>query len=339
MKIGIIGCGLIGQKRAAAIGKNDQLVAVTDVVGERAQSLAKAHGARAASSAQELVRDPSIEAVIVATTHNQLASNALLALEQGKHVLLEKPGARRPAELDALRRLAQAKQLTVHVGFNHRFHPALRKARALVDAGEIGPLYYIRGRYGHGGRIGYDREWRATPEISGGGELLDQGAHLIDLTNWFFAEPFEKVHGLIATYFWDMPVEDNAFLTLQTGTGKIAQLQVTWTEWKNLFSFEIVGRDGKLQVEGLGGSYGVESLRFYKMKPEMGPPETTIWEYPGADKSWHDEWKHFQSEVEQRQVEAQPGLASTAEVLGVVERVYLQSKVSWLESTDKGAGQ
>lgn len=338
MKVGIIGCGLIGQKRAAATGEGDQICAVTDVVAERAQALGKQHGARCAANSLDLVQDPCIEAVVVATPHNQLATNALLALEHGKHVLLEKPGARRPDELDGLRRLAKAKNLTVHVGFNHRFHPALRQARALIDAGELGPLYYIRGRYGHGGRPGYDKEWRASPEISGGGELLDQGAHLIDLAGWYFGEPFENVHGLVATYFWDMPVEDNAFLTLQTATGKIAQLQVTWTEWKNLFSFEIVGRDAKLQVEGLGGSYGVESLRFYKMKPEMGPPDTTIWEYPGADRSWADEWKQFRVECAEQQVECQPGLASTQAVLSVIERVYVQSKVPWLEARSRGVG-
>jgi predicted dehydrogenase len=260
VRVGIIGCGLIGAKRAAALAAGDEVALVMDVSRDRALALAKQVGARAVESARELVEDASIEAVIVATPHNQLASNALLAVEHGKHVLLEKPGARRPHELEGLRKLAAEKGLAVHVGFNHRFHPALRKARELIDEGVLGPLYYIRGRYGHGGRPGYDREWRAVPEISGGGELLDQGAHLIDLASWYFGASFETVHGEIATYFWNMPVEDNAFLTLKTANGMIAQLQVTWTEWKNLFSFEITGRDAKLQIDGLGGSYGVERL-------------------------------------------------------------------------------
>jgi predicted dehydrogenase len=339
VKVGIIGCGLIGQKRAAAIGRADQVVAVTDVVAERAHALAKPHDAKVFASAAELLREASIDAVVVATPHNQLAANALLAVQHDKHVLLEKPGARRPGELDALRSLAADKSIAVHVGFNHRFHPALRKAKALIDAGELGPLYYIRGRYGHGGRIGYDREWRADPEISGGGELLDQGAHLIDLSAWYFGESFSNVHGTLATYFWDMPVEDNAFLTLQTASGKTAQLQVTWTEWKNLFSLEITGRDAKLHVEGLGGSYGTESLRFYKMKPEMGPPDTTIWEYPGADRSWHEEWGQFRTEVEQRTVACEPGLVSTQGVLSVVERVYQQNNKPWVATRATGAGQ
>jgi predicted dehydrogenase len=127
-----------------------------------------------------------------------------------------------------------------------------------------------------------------------------------------------------------MPVEDNAFLTLRTEAGLTAQLQVTWTEWKNLFSLEIVGRDAKLHIEGLGGSYGVERLSHFAMKPEMGPPDTTIWEYPGADCSWKDEWQHFRDEIQAGRVDCQPGLASTRAVLSVVEQVYKQNRVSWL---------
>src|SRR6185295_2401631 len=159
------------------------------------------------------------------------------------------------------------------VGFNHRFHPALQKAREIVDTGALGPLMFIRGRYGHGGRTGYDREWRADPAISGGGELIDQGVHLIDLARWFLGE-FPVVEGHAGTYFWDMAVDDNAFLSLRTKANQTAWLQASCTEWKNMFSFEIYGRDGKLQVDGLGGSYGVERLSYYKMLPKMGPPET-----------------------------------------------------------------
>jgi predicted dehydrogenase len=332
VRVGIIGCGLIGAKRAAALAAGDEVALVMDVSRDRALALGERFGARAVESARELVEDASIEAVIVATPHDQLASNAMLAVEHGKHVLLEKPGARRPHELNGLRELAAAKGLAVHVGFNHRFHPALRKARQLIDDGVLGPLFYIRGRYGHGGRPGYDREWRAMPEISGGGELLDQGAHLIDLAAWYFGAPFVGVHGEIATYFWNMPVEDNAFLTLKTANGMIAQLQVTWTEWKNMFSFEITGRDAKLQIDGLGGSYGVERLALYQMRPEMGPPDTTIWEYPGADRSWADEWQQFRSEVAGRVVQCEPGLVSTQAVLSVVERVYTQNKVPWVQA-------
>ncbi len=120
--------------------------------------------------------------------------------------------------LDRLIAAAERHDRRVRVGFNHRYHPAFREARQLVDRGALGPLMFVRGRYGHGGRVGYDREWRADPAKAGGGELIDQGVHLIDLAGWFLGS-FTDVHGVATTYFWDMPVDDNAFMTLRTATG------------------------------------------------------------------------------------------------------------------------
>jgi predicted dehydrogenase len=202
----------------------------------------------------------------------------------------------------------------------------LQKARKLVDAGAIGPLMFIRGRYGHGGRRGYESEWRADPAISGGGELIDQGVHVIDLSSWFLGE-FTCVKGHAATYFWNMPVEDNAFLSLQTAAGQTAWLHVSCTEWKNIFSLEIYGHAGKLHIEGLGGSYGVERLTYYRMRPELGPPDTTIWEFPGADSSWDLEMKAFLEDIELRRTPV-PGLQEAAATLQVVERFYEQRSYS-----------
>ena len=134
----------------------------------------------------------------------------------------------------------------------------------------LGPLLFVRARYGHGGRLGYASEWRAQPQRSGGGELIDQGVHLIDLARWFFGE-FVEVDGFAHTYFWDMPVEDNGFMLLKTASQQVAFLHVSCTEWKNTFSWELYGRDGKLQVDGLGGSYGVERLTWYKDAARDGP--------------------------------------------------------------------
>lgn len=214
-------------------------------------------------------------------------------------------------------------KLLARFGFNHRYHPALQQARALHDSGVLGPMMYIRARYGHGGRIGYDKEWRANPAISGGGELLDQGVHLIDLARWFLGD-FPHVQGHVATFFWDMPVEDNGFLLLRTAAGQVAWLHATWTEWKNTFSFEIFGRDAKLHIEGLGGSYGVERLSYYKMKPTMGPPETTIWEYPGEDRSWHLELEAFAQAIEARRP-APVGPRDAQAALEIVRQVYALS--------------
>ena len=318
MRVAIAGCGLIGRKRAAALGAC-RLVACADVVAERAAALAGA-AADATTDWRAMVARPDVDIVIVATTHDQLAIVAREAAAAGKHVLIEKPGARRAAELDPVVEAARRTGALVRVGFNHRYHRALRQAREIFESGALGEMMFVRGRYGHGGRPGYEKEWRADAALSGGGELIDQGMHLIDLSRWFLGE-FTRVAGRTPTLFWNMPVEDNAFLLLETSGGQIAFLHTGWSEWKNLFSLEISGRTGKLEISGLGGSYGVERLAFYRMLPQMGPPETTIWEYPMADDSWDVEFAAFLEDIRLRRA-PQPGLADAQAALRVVEQVY-----------------
>jgi predicted dehydrogenase len=261
-----------------------------------------------------------VDVVVVATTHDMLAPITLAAVQAGKHVLVEKPGARRAAELDPVIEMARMTGALVRVGFNHRFHRALQKARRIFDEGGIGDIMYIRGRYGHGGRLGYEKEWRMRPEVSGGGEMIDQGVHLIDLARWFLGD-FLNVQGHAATYYWKTPADDNGFMLLETARGQVAFLHASWTEWKNLFSFEIAGRTGKLEISGLGGSYGTERLTYYQMLPEMGPPTTTIWEYPMADNSWELEFASFLEDIRLGR-QPHPGLEDAQAALRVVERIY-----------------
>lgn len=320
LKVAIVGCGLIGGKRARAL-EGARLVAAADLDLLRAQRLAADHpGCAASDDWQATVARPDVDVVVVATTNEALAPVTRAALQAGKHVLVEKPAARTAEELRPLLALAQERARLVKVGFNHRFHPALRKAREIVDAGALGPLMFARGRYGHGGRLGYEREWRADPRRAGGGELLDQGVHLVDLARWFLGD-FTDVQGQVGTFFWDMPVEDNGFLLLRTAEERVAFLHASCSEWKNLFCLELYGRDGKLQVDGLGGSYGVERLTHYRMLPQMGPPETTAWEWPGEDNSWRSEWRHFR-ECLQTGAPPSGGLEDALAALEVVDRAY-----------------
>jgi predicted dehydrogenase len=323
VNVAIIGCGSVGYKRAAAL-TGCRLMACADVVGERAEALArKIPPAQAVNDWRAIVERHDVEIVIVSTTHDVLAEITLAALSAGKHVLVEKPAARSAAELDPVIEAAKRARTLVRVGFNHRYHPALRKARELVEAGTLGELMYMRGRYGHGGRLGYEREWRADPDRAGGGELIDQGVHLIDLSRWFLGD-FVGVQGLAHTYYWDTSVEDNGFLLLHTAKRQVAFLHASWTEWKNLFSLEIFGRLGKLEIAGLGGSYGVERLVYYRMLPQMGPPDTTVWEYPISDTSWELEFAEFVQDI---RLGRQPaaGLCDAQAALQVVERIYKAS--------------
>jgi predicted dehydrogenase len=322
--VAIVGCGLIGRKRAGALA-GAHLAACADVRLEQAEALAAAvaPGVPATSDWRAAVNLPGVDIVVVATTNDALAEVARAALEAGKHVLVEKPAARTVAELDTIAVAAARAGRLVRVGFNHRYHAALRKAREIIDSGALGDLMFVRGRYGHGGRLGYETEWRADPVRSGGGELIDQGVHLIDLSRWFLGD-FTIVEGFAGTLFWPMVVDDNAFLTLRTATGRTAFLHASCSEWKNLFSLEIYGRDGKLHVNGLGGSYGIETLVHYRMLPQMGPPETTTWEYPGADGSWALEFGEFLEDISQRRQPA-AGLPAARAALEVVQAIYARS--------------
>ncbi len=294
LRVAIIGCGMIAAKRAAALAPGDELIGCYDIDLRAASRLAESHGAAVCPSLQELFAlNP--EVVVVATVHDQLAGLAEQALQAGAHVLVEKPAGVSAAQID---RLIECKGLSgrlVKVGFNHRFHDGIARAAEEVRSGRHGQLMHVRARYGHGGRVGYDREWRAEPMRSGGGELVDQGMHLLDLTHWL-AGPLPLHSALLRTQFWDTPVEDSAALILgeaHSRTAPWAMLHVSWTEWKNLFSLEIYCRTAKIQVDGLTRSYGPQRLRIYRMLPALGPPDLEEVVYPEQDRSWEREWASF----------------------------------------------
>ncbi|MBI5766615.1 MAG: Gfo/Idh/MocA family oxidoreductase [Verrucomicrobia bacterium] len=324
----VVGCGLIGRKRTLALANvpGAALLYTCDLDANRAADLAKlAPGCTATTDFATVLADARVHAVVVSTLNASLAPLTLAAVRAGKHVIVEKPGALNAAQLRTVQAAAQQTGARVRLGYNHRFHPALRKARELVDSGVMGPLMFLRGRYGHGGRKGYDREWRADPALSGGGELIDQGVHLIDLAGWFLGD-FAKVEGHASTVFWDMKVDDNAFLSLRTAAGQTAWLHVSCTEWKNMFSLELYGRTGKIIIDGLGGSYGKEKLTFYPMHPDkLGvAPEAQIFEFPGADDSWSIETHTFVEDIRQNR-EPAPGLREAIRTFEIVETIYRQS--------------
>ena len=314
---------MIGRKRANALGTGGRLAACMDLDSSKAQKLALDHGCEFLSNWKELISKKDVELVIVSTLHDSLAEITQAAIIAGKHVFVEKPAARKAEELEPFLELKRQHEVKVRVGFNHRYHRSLRKAKELFDSKVLGEMMFIRGRYGHGGRVGYDREWRSKPDLSGGGELIDQGPHMIDLSRMFLGD-FVEYQGYAHTYFWDMPVDDNGFMLLKTAKHQTAFLHVSCTEWKNLFSMEIYGKKGKLELFGLGGSYGTEKIIWYKMLPEMGPPETICWEFPMGDDSWEFEMNEFYKDILlDREPEA--GLADAVAALKIIEKIYMDS--------------
>ena len=304
MKVLIIGCGLIGRKRAKALSENDKLVSCCDVNEEVGKKFAEDFGCDFFTDYKEAISKSESDVIIVSVINKFMRDIVLEALQNNKHILVEKPLGRNFDEAEEMVSFYQSKlkenpNLKFKVGFNHRFHPAIWEAKRYVDNGEIGEIFSIRARYGHGGRKGMEKEWRASKDLCGGGELLDQGVHVIDLIGWF-AGNVKSVFGISKTKFWDMEVEDNAYVILELVNGVTAQFSVSWTNWKNIFSFEIFGNLGYLAINGLGGSYGIESLEIGKKRDEGGRPFVTIKEYPPEDISWQKEWAEFVSAIEER---------------------------------------
>lgn len=324
MNIGIIGAGLIGGKRAGIIvsSKRGKLVAIADPDFARAKALAEKYNVAAIADWKELVKRDDIDVVIIAVPNAFLAPIVLAALKNGKHILCEKPfGVNVKESKNMLAAAAKAKKI-VKVGFNHRFHAGLLKAHEIVTRGGIGKIFFIRARYGHGGRKGMEKEWRFNPKISGGGELLDQGVHIVDLARWF-AGDFKTVYGAARTKFWRTSVDDNTFAIMENKNTTVS-FHVSTTQWKNMFSFEIYGELGYLQIEGKNGSYGQEVLTHGKRNLGFAP-ETETFTFGLEDVSWEREWDNFMDAIEKKGKvvgDAKDGLKANE----LIEAIYRSSK-------------
>jgi len=325
VNIGIVGAGRQGWRRARALESfpDDRIVAVADRDAAAAHSLAAVYAAEAHDDWSALVARPDVQIVLVCTPPDSHAEIAVAALESGRHVFVEKPLARSAAEAEPIVAAAQAafaRGVVCAVGFNYRHHPAIQQARRWVSEGAIGELMFARMRHGIAGRQGYAADWRTSAVTSGGGELLDQGVHLIDLARWFFGE-FSEVRAMLTTSYWPIaPLEDNAFVLLRTAAGQVVQLHASWTEWRNLFSLELFGRDGYVRVEGLGGSYGTETAALGRRDFDA-PFSERIIEYRGEDSSWRAEWAAFRGAViESRLPEA--GAPDGLAALALIARIY-----------------
>ena len=301
MRIAIVGAGLQARRRAAVIAASAdaEVVVVVATRMTSAARLGREVGAEASTDWAAAVVRPDVDAVIVCTppdVHEEIAGAALGA---GKHVLCEKPLARSSAEAQRMVDQTDAAGRVLWCGFNHRYHPALRQVREWLAQGDLGEAMYLRARYGIGGRPGYEREWRADPGRVGGGQLMEQGIHLVDLARWFLGD-FAAALGSVGTYYWKaQPFEDNAFALLHKADGRVAMLHSSLTEWRNLFSLELFGTDGYARAEGLGGSYGLETATL-GIRDFNAPFAEKRVEYRGADPCWQLEWEAFVAATEGR---------------------------------------
>lgn len=323
--VGVIGCGKIGTRRAQTAAERGDIVRiVVDIELDRARDLAHGLGARSSADWGDALV-PDVDVVVISTVNSAVAEIAVSALRAGKHVLCEKPMGRNGGEARTIAAAVRESGRLLKVGFNHRYHPGMIHARQLATSGEIGACLLVRATYGHGGRPGYEKEWRGDPARAGGGELLDQGVHVIDLCRWFLGD-FVEAAGMLATMAWPVePLEDNGFALLRTAKNQVATIHTSWTQWRNLFRFEVFGNKGYLIVNGLGGTYGPEELVLGVRDPESRPPTETRWSYAGPDTSWRDEWADFVGGIARGSL-SQSGADDGVAVACVVDAIYRSAR-------------
>ena len=325
--VAIVGSGAFGTRRALAIAKEPRsaIRIVADRVPENAVKLAATVGCAYSTNWEEVVAREDIDVVVVATSTRFLPVVAFGALQAGKHVICEKPFGRNSEEVLPAVEEAAKRKLCLKIGYNHRFHPAIAKAHELLQLGTIGEIQFLRGVYGHGGRSGYDREWRADPEVAGGGQLLDQGVHMLDLFQWFLGD-FAEVKAYTATSYWPIaPLEDNVFALLRKQDGRIATLHASWTNWRNVFSLEVFGNKGFLSITGLGRNYGPQRLCCGVRPAEGVKPEERWFDFGEQDHSLEEEWRVFLDCLEsgsQPPSNGQDGLR----ILQLTEAIYREAR-------------
>lgn len=311
ISFGIIGAGRMGSRWTSVLSRGNGVVLESMVTRDF----------------EEVLKSKTIDAVVIATPHKYLAPITHKALLSGKHVLCEKPGAIKSVDIKKNATLAQKKGLTYMIGYNHRFHDAFLKARKLFQDGTIGNLIFIRARYGFGGRLGYDNEWRLQKAVSGGGHLIDQGVHMIDLARSFIGD-IAQVVGFTSDTFWKPGVEDNAFVLLRGKNKALASIHASLTQWKPLHNFEIYGTQGYLSIVGLGRKYGgSEKLVMTKRADDFGKvKEKVIICNPIADDSLRFELAEFVSAIKHKRPPV-PSPIDAYETLKIVERIYRTNKL------------
>ena len=296
MKVVIIGSGLQAIRRGQAIidSEKDELLGIYSDNLETASQLAKRFNCMVLRSAQEIFKMDQVQTVIVCTPPDSHFSYIKLALESGKHVLTEKPFTQNSEQSDELLRMLHNSGAVLRIGFNHRFHPAVLALRKILHENKLGSIKYSRGLYGIGLRDEYQGEWRANQRVAAGGQFMEQGSHLVDLMQFLIGEVecvFLKPMNFL------LPIEsgeDAGFAILTHKNGAISNVTSTLLQWHNRFSLEIVGELGFATIEGLGGSYGVETLKVGMNLPGH-PFKSEITEFRGSDQSWTREWEAFKT--------------------------------------------
>ena len=333
VRVGIIGLGKMGHIRAREVDKNPATVLIAGADPDPAKHVA--FPSIACSSDYHSVIESEVDAVIVCTPNRYTPDIVIAALDSGKHVFCEKPPGCSVQGIEAI--IAAEKRnpdLKLKFGFNHRYHAGIQEAKRIVSSGRLGRILWLRGIYGKSGGPGFEESWRSSKEVSGGGILLDQGVHMLDLFR-FFCGDFEEVKSMVTTAYWNIDVEDNAFALLRNRAGQIAMLHSSSTQWRHRFNLEICMSQGYLSVNGILSStrsYGDETITVGRRDFNNGfatgkPREEVI--YFDTDPSWELEIADFVTCI-QRDTPVMSGTSKDAlKAMQLVHAIY-QNDQAWV---------
>jgi predicted dehydrogenase len=326
IKIGIAGYGKIGELRYNIL-KNHQYFDVIGILEKNKDTPTPTNINRVTSYKELLNLD--IDAVFICAFNDVLADFTIQAIEKGIHVFCEKPPARTVKELEKVKTAFEKSNVTLKYGFNHRYHYSVTEANRIIEEGDFGKLLNFRGVYGKAGSIDYNKNWRNYKKISGGGIVIDQGIHMLDLIRFLSGQEFEVKYSLIKTLFWNIDSEDNAFIILEGDKGSVGSVHSSATQWKHKFLLELTFENGYINLDGiLSGtrSYAPESLRYGLREFEditwaMGKPQEHVIWFENDD-SWKLEIEEFYRSIAGKGEVLNGTIEDALKTLSLVESVY-----------------
>jgi 1,5-anhydro-D-fructose reductase (1,5-anhydro-D-mannitol-forming) len=329
LKIGVVGFGRMGQTRAQAVEDSGlgKVVAIYD------PALPCPVPFPVVGSIEEIIADRAIDAVFLCLPNFLNKPTTIAALQAGKHVFCEKPPCFTAADMREIMAVEEMAERVLMYGFNHRQHESILKMKEVIEEGRHGRVLWMRGRYGKSVDADYLKTWRAKKELAGGGILLDQGIHMLDLFLYLAGRPFDEVHAFVSNLYWKTPgIEDNVFAMFRdSATGLAVSFHSTMTQWRHLFSLEVFLERGYMVLNGLNTSsksYGEEVLTIAKNR-STAPAAT--WETEERlkytyDTSWSREVSLFINAILGHRPVRYGSSAQALQVMELIDRIYTNQR-------------
>lgn len=327
IKIAIIGMGKMGKIRYETMKRHKgfEIVALCDTEPNNLKGYVEA----TYENWKSCIDESNIEAVCICTFNSYIPEIVCYALEKQLHVFSEKPPGRNLEDTLLMKEAYEKSTAILKFGFNHRYHNSIIEAKALIDSGLIGDVVCARGVYGKAGSPNFDREWRNNTQLSGGGILLDQGIHMLDLLCYFMGE-FTSVKSRVSHLVWkEMNTEDSAFAILETEDGRTASLHSSANQWKHKFDLDIICTNGYIALNGIltaTQSYGEERMTYYykdlfAKTGKLGKPieHTLCFDH---DASWDLEIEEFYDVIKNGKKLRQGTIEQAICVMSLIQEIY-----------------